>query len=268
LSVIVNALKFLTRQQRPFKVNIVKNMLQNFSLGLTQQYQSIFVVALGATALQLGYVTSLGGVATMLLSIPSGLLADRQGIKKMMMVSLLLFITGYSIFGLAPNWQLTALAYICTALAILVANNVCPMVCGSCLKSVERTTGMQLCDTVAAIPRLFAPVGAALLIAYFGGLTAQGIRPLFWLGVAVLLVTLIFMIKFFENPIVPKIPDGQGITSGLRRVFREGVKVKRWLAYYMLMSIPWYMGFYIPLYARQVKNAGPLTLGLMDSGFG
>ena len=267
MSVIVNALKFITRQQRAFKVNIAKNMLQNFSLGLTQQYQSIFVIALGATALELGYVTSLGGVATMLLSIPSGLLADRQGIKKMMIASLLLFTIGYSIFGLALNWQTTAFAYICTSIAILIANNVCPMVCGSCLNSVERTTGMQLCDTVAAIPRLFAPVGAAILIAYFGGLTTQGIRPLFWLAATLLLFTTLFMFKFFENPIVPKLPEGQGITSGLRRVFQEGVKVKRWLAYYMLCSIPWYMSFYIPLYARQVKNAGSLTLGLMDSGY-
>ncbi|MGD0804571.1 MAG: MFS transporter [Candidatus Bathyarchaeia archaeon] len=267
MSVIINALKFITRQQRPFKVNIVKNMLQNFSLGLTQQYQSIFVIALGATALELGYVTSLGGVATMLLSIPSGLLADRQGIKKMMMASLLLFTLGYSIFGLALNWQLTALAYICIAIAILVANNVCPMVCGSCLNSVERTTGMQLCDTVAAIPRLFAPVGAAILIAYFGGLTTQGIRPLFWLAAILLLFTTLFMFKFFENPIIPTIPEGQGITGGLRRVFQEGVKVRRWLAYYMLSSIPWYMSFYIPLYAREIKNVGPLTLGLMDSGY-
>lgn len=267
LSAILNALKFLTRQQRPFKVNILKNMLLNFSLGLTQQYQSIYVIALGATALELGYVTSLGGAATMLLSIPAGLLADRLGIKKMMTASLILLIIGYSVFGLAQSWQLTALAYIFTAIALLITNNVCPMVCGTCLKSVERTTGMQLCDTVAAIPRLIAPIGAALIITYLGGLNVEGIRPLFWLGTAVILIALIVMQRFFDNPLMPNKPDGQGLTSGLRRIFREGVKVKRWLAYYMMMSIPWYMGFYIPLYAKQVKNAGPLVLGLMDSGY-
>jgi hypothetical protein len=51
LSLIVNAFKFLIRQQKPFKVNIVKNMMLNFSIGLTQQYQSIYVIALGARAM-------------------------------------------------------------------------------------------------------------------------------------------------------------------------------------------------------------------------
>lgn len=266
ISVILNTLKFLTRQQKPFKVNILKNMLLNLSLGLTQQYQSIYVIALGATALELGYVTSLGGVATILLSIPIGMLADRLGIKRMLTTSLLLFIVGYLSFGFAQSWQQTAIAYIFAAVAVLIANNVCPMVCGACLRSVERTTGMQLCDTVAAIPRLFAPICAALVITYFGGLTREGIRPLFWLGAAVISLALFVIVRFFENPHVVKQSEGLSSTNGLVRVFREGVNVKRWLFYYTLMSLPWYLSFYLPLYARQVKNADSLMLGLMDSG--
>jgi MFS family permease len=242
-------------------------MQLNFSIGLTQQYQSIYVIALGATALELGYLTSLGGVATMLLSIPVGLLADRHGIKRMLTASLALFLVGFLVFGLSHSWQLTAFAYIFTAIALLVSNNVCPMVCGACLKSIERTTGMQLCDTVAAIPRLFAPIGAALIIAVMGGLTPEGIRPLFWLGSAILFIAILMISRFFENPPVSKQPDGRGFTTGLVRVFREGVNVKRWLVYYTLMSLPWYVSFYIPLYAKQVKNASPMVLGLMDSGF-
>jgi len=242
-------------------------MQLNFSVGLTQQYQSIYVIALGATALELGYLTSLGGVATMLLSIPVGLLADRHGIKRMMTASLAMFLLGFLVFGISRSWQLTAMAYIFTAVAFLVQNNVCPMVCGACLNSLERTTGMQLCDTVAAIPRLFAPIGAALIITLMGGLTPEGIRPLFWLGSAVLLLTILMIARFFENPQVTRQPEGQGFIGGLLRVFGEGVNVKRWLVYYMLMSLPWYAGFYIPLYAKQVKDSGPIVLGLMDSGY-
>jgi len=267
MSIITKSLRFLTKQQKPFKVNILKNMLLNSSLGLTQQYQSIYVTLLGATAIQLGYVASLGGVANTLLSIPFGLLADRQGVKRMIMASLILFAIGYSIFGLAQSWQLTALAYLFTSMAILISNNVCPMVCGACLNSVERTTGMQLCDTVAAIPRLFSPVAAAIIISYLGGLTAEGIKPLFWLGTAGILVALIVIFRLFQNPTPPRSIDDRDIKVGLRRVFQEGVKVRRWLVYYMLMSIPWYMGFYIPLYAKQVKGASTLVLGFMDSGY-
>lgn len=267
MSFIAKPIRFLTRQQKPFKVNILKNMLLNFSVGLTQQYQSIYVTLLGATAIQLGYVASVGGVANMVLSIPFGLLADRQGVKRMIMSSLMLFVMGYSVFGLTQSWQLTAFAYLFISMATLISNNVCPMVCGACLDSVERTTGMQLCDTVVAVPRLFAPVAAAAIISYLGGLTSEGIRPLFWLGIVGMLAALMVILRLFQNPRPLRQTDGQGLKLGLRRVFREGVKVRRWLIYYMLMSMPWYMGFYIPLYARLVKEASTLVLGFMDSGF-
>jgi MFS family permease len=267
MSIITNALGFLLRQDKPFKVNLIKNIVMNFGIGLTQQYQSIYVIALGATALQLGYVTSLGGVVTMILSIPLGLIADRLGIKKMMTTALILLTLGYTAFALATEWTQTAYAYIFTAIGLLIGNNVCPMVCGTCLRSTERTTGMQFCDTAGAIPRLFAPIVAALIIAYYGGLNPTGIKPVFTLTAFIILAALLYFHKTFKNPTTAKQPDGTSLTKGLVRVFQEGVHVKRWLAYYTLMVMPWYLGFYLPLYARQVKNASPIALGLMDSGF-
>jgi MFS family permease len=265
MSVLRNSLQFITKQQKPFKVNIMKNLLLNFSLGLTQQYQAIYVTLLGATAIQLGYLASVGGIANMILSIPVGLLADRKGIKKMIMASLVLYAISYSVFGLAQSWQLTAFAYLFTSIAMLILNNVCPMICGSCLNSVERTTGMQLCDTVAAIPRLIAPIVAAIIITQLGGLTTEAIRPLFWLGVTGILIAFILISKLFQNPIIPKQKENSDLKAGVSRVFQEGVNVKRWILYYMLMVTPWCVGFYIPLYAKQVKEAITLVLGFMDS---
>jgi ACS family glucarate transporter-like MFS transporter len=267
MSLLLKSLRFLTKQQKPFKVNILKNMLVNSSAGLTQQYQSIYVTLLGATAIQLGYLASLGGIANVILSIPIGLLADRQGVKRMIMASLILYIIGFSIFGLAQSWEITAFAFLFTSIAMLIANNACPMVCGACLNSVERTTGMQLCDTVTAIPRLIVPIISAFVISYLGGLTAEGIRPLYWLGVAGVLIALLVIVKLFQNPTLPKPPESRDIVGDFRRVFQEGVKVKRWLIYYMLMTIPWYISFYIPLYAKQVKGASTFVLGFMDSGY-
>jgi MFS family permease len=185
----------------------------------------------------------------------------------MTLAAIIFFAVGYSIFGLAQDWQFTALAYITSSVAMLISNNVCPMVCGACLKSSERTTGMQLCDTVAAIPRLFAPIIAALAIAMLGGLTTEGIRPLFWLSAVVALTAFLVIYKWFNNPNIPKATETQSFTHGIRRIFSEGVNVKRWGAYYALMTLPWYMGFYIPLYAKEIKGADTLILGLMDSGY-
>lgn len=55
---------FIRRQKRAFKVNIVRNVIQYFSLGLTYQYQSVYISELGASAMEIGYVNSVGGLAS------------------------------------------------------------------------------------------------------------------------------------------------------------------------------------------------------------
>ena len=54
-SVLNRSFRFLLKQERAFKVNLARNVSQNFFLTATQQYQSIFIVALGAKAIQLGF---------------------------------------------------------------------------------------------------------------------------------------------------------------------------------------------------------------------
>lgn len=260
-------LGFVGKQQNAFKVNMAKNVVQNFSLGLTQQYQSIYITALGATAMELGYVASAGGLAFVLITLPVGWLADRYGIKKVLLAALLLMACGYAVFGSATGWQVTAAALMLTTVAFETTMNICPMICGSSLASAERVTGMQLCDTVASLPRLFAPVVAAYLITGFGGLTAEGIRPLYWFEVTGLVVAFLIILRFFRDPRPVGGVGRVGLGVGLRRVFGEGVKVRRWLVYVMLTMFPNYMAIYVPLYARQVKGAGQLTLGLMDMGY-
>jgi MFS family permease len=261
------SLGFIGKQQNAFKVNMAKNVVQNFSLGLTQQYQSIYITALGATAMELGYVASAGGLAFALVTLPVGWLADRYGIRKVLLAALLLMACGYSVLGFAMGWQVTAVAFMLTTVAFETTMNVCPMICGSSLVSAERVTGMQLCDTVASLPRLFAPVVAAYLITGFGGLTADGIRPLYWFEVTGLAVAFLIILRFFRDPRRSGGSERVSLGVGLRRVFGEGVKVRRWIVYTMLTMFPNYMALYVPLYARQVKGAGQLTLGLMDMGY-
>ncbi|UCH56791.1 MAG: MFS transporter [Candidatus Bathyarchaeota archaeon] len=259
--------QFVRRQKRPFKVNMAKQMVSNFSFGLTQQYQSLYISELGADPLQLGYVTSLGGVASTLITAPIGWLADRYGIKRMILASLLVSVLGYSIFGLATSWQMTALALIATTFAYQIGFTVCPMICGRTLASRERATGMQLCDTLSALPRLAAPIVAAYLITILGGISVEGIRPLYWIEVTGLVIASLIFFRYFTDP-----PGGENsrhlrFSEGIRRVLREGVAIKRWIALSMLSVLPMYMSIYVPIYAREVKGASPYTIGLMDAAF-
>lgn len=257
---------FLRRQHRAFKVNIYRNLISKFSIGLTQQYQSIYIAALGAGAVELGLVSSVGGVASTILTVPVGWLADRYGIRKVLMSGLGIMLLSFLAFGLAQGWQMGGLAMGLFTMGFSFAMVVCPMICGNTLRNEERVTGMQLCDTVTALPRLVAPIVAAYLITSFGGMNAEGIRPLFWISAAGMLLALMIVYLYLPNPIEPS-KKGGSILQGFGRVFKEGTMVTRWLVYTMISTVPMYLAFYIPYYAKEIKGADPYVIGLMDSAY-
>jgi MFS family permease len=261
------AVGFFRRQRRSFKVNIVRNLVQNFSMGLTQQYQSIYISVLGADPVQLGLVSGVGGLANALVTVPAGWLADRFGIRRVLLASVTLMALGYALFGAARGWEFTVFALMLTSSSWGTGMVVCPMICGNTLRSEERATGMQICDTVTAVPRILAPVAAAYIITLFGGIDAGGIRPLYWIEVGGLLVAILIIYRFFEDPREGLAIEPSPILGGARRVFREGVMVKRWIVYTVVSTFPMYMSMYSPLYAREFKGANQLTLGLMDTAY-
>lgn len=257
---------FIRKQQRPFKVNIARNLVQNFSLALTQQYQPIYLSGLGADPFELGYVNGIGGVASTILSIPTGWLADNFGIKKVLIATILTTALSSIIFGLAGSWAVASIALVISSMTFTLGYNVCPMICGASLENEERVTGMQLCDTISAAPRMIAPIVAASLITAFGGMNVEGIRPLYWMQFVGLLVAAMIIYSFFTDPRVKR-AESASLTffGGLERVLKEGSMPKRWIATAMLTAFPWYTFFYIPLYAAEVKGANQFIIGGMGT---
>ncbi len=257
---------FIKKQQRPFKVNIAKNLVQNFSLALTQQYQPIYLSGLGADPFELGYINGIGGVASTVLSIPAGWIADNFGIKKVLIMTILTTALSSVIFGLAGSWGAASIALVISSMTFTLGYNICPMICGAALKNDERVTGMQLCDTISAAPRIIAPIVAASLITAFGGMNVEGIRPLYWIQLIGLLVAALIIYAFFTDPRVRGVePASFTFLGGLERVMKEGTMAKRWIVNAMLAAFPWYTFFYVPLYAAEVKGANQFILGGMGT---
>jgi MFS family permease len=60
-----------------------------------------------------------------------------------------------------------------------------------------------------------------------------------------------------------KSKDG-GLMSDVRKVFKEGVKVKTWIAYASLTEVAFYVNqIYWPLFAKSVKGADQYAIGYM-----
>ena len=266
--VIERAVSFVKRQEKPFKVNMVRAAIGHLFFSLTQQYQPIYITGLGADPLQLGLVNSIGGIASASISMPTGWLADKYGIRKMFLLGIPLVAFGSLIFILSSNWLMTIPALFITLLSQQILMTVCPMVCGSYLKMKERATGMQLCDTISAIPGIVSPLIAAMIITEFGGLTPEGIRPLYVLQTIGFLLLFFLVLRYYRDTIERKASSGfrgkMGFLGSMREILVKGKNVKRWILYRALSSTSWVVSLtYLPLFLAEVKGADQFVLGGM-----
>ena len=268
-SVLNRSFRFLLKQERAFKVNLARNVGQNFFLTATQQYQSIFIFALGAKAIQLGFGTAIGGIASVGAALFVGWLSSRYNIKSILMLGVALIALGSLFFFTATDWWMVIPALAVMTFALRVTSTVCPTICGSCFRSHERATGMALCDVVSALPKLAAPVIAAYLVTVFGGLNTQGIRPLYLVQFAGLCLTFVMIWRLFRDPremilARAKRTEDASFIQNMRRLFSETKHVKSWIVYSSLAGIPIYLsGIYWTLFAAQVKGADQYVIGQM-----
>ena len=269
MKIVARGLDFFRRREKPFKINMLRASFQNFLITLVVYYQSLYIIALGATPFQLGLTISVGGIAGAAIAIPVGLSADRYGVKRMFLFGTLVMAIGSMIMALASNWTAVIPGVFMNILGFTVAQTVCPVVCGSCLRSEERVTGMQLCDTLSAVPRIVAPVIGAYLVTAFGGISADGIRPLYYIQSVGFTLVFIFIFRLFGDPFnVERTKDKVNLTNDIGEVFRRGRMVKRWILYqalaYFAFVITFQAGF-VALYANVVKHADQYVLGVMAS---
>ena len=255
--------KFVRRQEKAFKVNMIRSAGNTLFNGLTDQFRSLYILRLGATAFELGLVNSIAGTAATAIALPTGWFADRHGIRRVFLLGSPLIILGSLLFALALDWRLTIPAMLLTLLANQLFHIACPMVCGSYLKSEERATGKQLCDTVSLLPTLVAPMVAAVLISNFGGLNSEGIRPLYFLQTFGFSLVALFTYKYYFDPCKSQsCATRSNFTGELGQVFGKGTAVKEWTVFFFLSSSTYFMSLtYLPAFITEIKHGDEFIVG-------
>jgi MFS family permease len=261
-------LSLLKRQKKPFKVNMVRAAFQQFFISLTQQYESLYIVSLGADPLQLGLINSIGGIASASISMPTGLFADKYGIRKIFLFGLPLLAFGSLIFFLALDWLMIIPALLISLLSLQIVMTVCPMVCGRYLEMNERATGMQFCDTLSAVLGMISPIIAAMIITEFGGLTSEGIRPLYGLRSLGIFLLFLFVLKFYRDINGRKktltSQDKQDFYKNMKTILFKTKNVKPFIFYRTVGNLSWIMSLtYLPLFLAEIKGADQFIIGGM-----
>jgi len=260
---------FLKRQQWDWKITVTRTSLDRFAYQIVFPYLSLYIVALGATATELGFVNGLGMMAAGIISPLTGWFIDRSGPKKIYLLGIGFLAISYLTYAIAQSWLTTVLAMVTYWLGFSVSIHSCATICGNCLANEDRATGMTICETVAAgLLGMAGPMLGAWLVTIFGGVNASGIRPLFFFSSIITVITFIIILTQLSNK-KGRIAGGtqSNIFRDLHQVLKEGQHLNRWLIISAINSLPLAMVFpFSQVFAHEIKGADPFILGAMVTG--
>ncbi len=258
--------EFVERQSHNYRMILVRSAGANFLMNLTSNYFSIYTTGLGADSVTLGGIRSVSAAINMLISIPSGWISDTYNLKKVMGVGMVIQIIMVTILAFARDWTwvLVSMALDPFTMALMFRSQTVMM--SNALQDGDRATGFGLRQIFGQMVGITAPIPAALLVGYFGGLNVEGIRPLFYIRTIGLVVLYAYVYTRLDDVEPQPKTEKSSILQDLREVLEGGEGLKTWIIVSGLGSMVWgIMEPFTFLYAAEVKGADALTLGIMTT---
>jgi MFS family permease len=203
----------------------------------------------------------------MLISLPSGWLSDRYDLKKVMGIGMIFYLGMVALYAFAVDWRWILFAMILSPFTMALMFRSQNIITGNSLEEEDRATGMGIRRMASRIAGIIAPIPAAFMVEHFGGLTVEGIRPMYFIRLTGL-VFLYAIVYLKVNTVSPErnSTDGISFVDDFKEVLEGNDGVKAWAAVEALGSITWgIMNPFTLLYAAEYKGANPVTLGIMAS---
>lgn len=101
---LTGVVKFFKELDRRVKVTLVGTGIHNWSQRLSGQYNQLYARDLGADPVELGVLNSIGSALSSVVSVPLGWLAEKYGVKKVMLLALGFGLISATIYALAGTW--------------------------------------------------------------------------------------------------------------------------------------------------------------------
>jgi MFS family permease len=255
---------FLGRQSHNYRMVLVRSAGANFLMNLTGSYTSIYTTELGADPVTLGSMSSVASFVNTLISLPSGWISDRYDLRRVMGIGMVVQVAMIALYAFARDWTWILLAMAISPLTEALMFRSQTVMISNGLRDEDRAQGFGLRMVLAQFIGLAAPIPAAILVERFGGLTVEGIRPLFYMRLAGMIVLYLFVyLRLHDVPPQPR-HERTSFVQDFRDVFEGGRGLKAWIGVGCLGSLVWgIMDPFTFLYAAEVKGADALTLGVL-----
>ncbi len=257
---------FLKRQSHNYRILLMRSAAANFFMNLTSSYNSIYITGLGADEVTLGFLGSLSSAINMFISLPSGWISDRYNLKWVTGIGMAIQVIMIALYAFAKDWTWILIAMMLEPFTQALMMRSQNIMISKSLRDVDRAQGFGIRQMITQFMGIMAPIPAALLVMYFGGLTVEGIRPLYLIRLVGLIAAYVYVyLKLADVP--PERRDGNGsFLQDFREVFRGGKGLRAWIGASSVAAITMGMtGPFVFLYANEVKGADALTIGLLTT---
>jgi len=256
-----------------FKVVLATIGVYNGTNSLTLNYNQLYAVALGANPVELGSLNSIGSMISSVVSVPAGWLIDKYGVKNMLVTGLVLCGLVSTLYGCATSWLTLLPAVMLVQLGFKLIMPLADIVFISTTRVRNRARLMGLSRTVWAIPSLLMPMVAAAIVSLYGGITVQGIRPLYFMQLLIIFVAVALIVfKLKELRVRSAFSEttgrvgGRGFFESFRDLFKGERSLERWIVlmglwrFEISISMP-----FVTLWMVYSKDADPYILGLVGT---
>lgn len=247
--------------ERSTRRNVVVMSLAVFTLIAGEQLWSrflpVYLLALGAPALALGLWGSSKDFLDAALQWPGGILSDRFGSQRALLVFTAIAGLGYLVYLVAPAWPWLFVGLLLAAAWTSLASPATFALVAESLPEGQRARGFLVQSVLRRVPIVFAPaLGGALVQAR--GLEG-GLKVGFAISAALALIALIFQRIFY----VPPPPKPRPPTVSLARLWRvASAPLKRLLvADVLARSAESLADVFVVVYALDILHVSPLRYG-------
>ncbi|UCH01359.1 MAG: MFS transporter [Candidatus Bathyarchaeota archaeon] len=259
---------FFRRQTWNFRILLIHGILvgggrQGVIHALTGQYTNLYIVALGASKIQLGLIQSLQRATRVFLSVPIGQVIDRISLKKILLLGMMLEFLAPLMYGLAINWYMVIPAALLISTSWPIRGTVRNILLADSLEDTSRATGFSVFSTIGAIPGIFMPFISAFIVESFGGINVAGIRPLFYIQFVFLAPISLLVYWKIKEPKRDRSKKSVSVLESFKKflVFEKGPRT--WILVWVLDSFGMLALFFLTVFAVEVKGATPSILAWM-----
>ena len=249
---------------------IVGTGVHSWGQRLTSQYNLLYAAGLGASAVELGLLNSIAGAVGSLASVPLGWATERYSVRRVLLLGYALGALASLIYAAAGAWWMLIPAFILGGRLVRIMP-LTDIIFISATGPEERTGVMSLSRVVWGAINVFAPLAAGLVVAHFGGINTRGIRPLYYIQLALTVLVFLFMFRALK-PLPGGVRDAgvTGSKGSLLEDYREFFRGERWLKRWVLLRLVMQFGTnltlpFVPLWLVEIKGATPQMLGLMGT---